>query len=83
MLPVDPCAPRWETSWLIQPLVEAGLDLDEIGVLVTRLGFEAVVGADRSVDVRVLALVGDRPPPVRAAWMETIVRMIALEPAGG
>ncbi|MGY1724426.1 hypothetical protein [Blastococcus sp. SYSU DS0533] len=38
---MESTAPQQETAWLVQPLVDAGLDPGEIRVLVTRLGFEA------------------------------------------
>jgi hypothetical protein len=72
---VESTAPQQETAWLVQPLVDAGLDLDEIQVLVTRLGFEVVVSGDRGVDVRLLDVVGHHPPAVRAAWVEVLERM--------
>ena len=60
--------------WLIQPLLEAGMGLEEIRTLVVRLACE---------DDGVLRLVGDQPAVVQAAWHETISRMIALgSPAG-
>jgi hypothetical protein len=78
---VDPRTPEHHPSSLVQPLLDAGLPLEEICGLVTRLGFEAVVGDRRSLDERVLDLVGDHPGHVRAAWVETVRRMI--EPAHG
>ncbi|MCF6508971.1 hypothetical protein E9549_16385 [Blastococcus sp. MG754426] len=72
---MESTAPRQLTAWLVQPLVDAGLDPGEIQVLVTRLGFEAVVAGDRGLDVRILDVVGDRPREVRAAWLEVIDRM--------
>ncbi|MDK3257627.1 hypothetical protein [Blastococcus capsensis] len=74
---MEPFAPEQETYWLVQPLLEAGLPLDEIRHLLCRLGFEAVVCDGRSIDARVSSLVGDRPADVRAAWVETVSRMIA------
>ncbi|MGY2003463.1 hypothetical protein [Blastococcus sp. SYSU DS1024] len=68
-------APQQQTVWLVQPLVDAGLDLDEIQVLVTRLGFEAVVGTGRAAATDFLDVVGDRPRGVRAAWVEVLERM--------
>ena len=69
-------APQQETYWLVQPLVEAGLPLEEIRDLVGRLGFEAVVRDGRSFDAAASGLVLDQPADVRAAWVETIHRMI-------
>ncbi|WP_139206303.1 hypothetical protein [Blastococcus sp. DSM 46786] len=72
---MESTAPQQETAWLVQPLVDAGLGPGEIQVLVTRLGFEAVVADDRGVDIRILDVVGDHPSDVRAAWLEVIDRM--------
>ncbi|CCG03872.1 hypothetical protein [Blastococcus saxobsidens] len=74
-------AAEQETYWLVQPLMEVGLPLDEIRDLLCRLGFEAVVCDSRSIDARVSSLVGDRPDGVRAAWVETVSRMIAVPQA--
>ena len=56
-------------SWLIQPLLEAGMGLEEIRALVVRLACE---------EDGVLRLVCDQPARVQAAWHETIGRMLAL-----
>ncbi|NEK84993.1 hypothetical protein GCU60_04350 [Blastococcus saxobsidens] len=69
-------APEQETYWVVQPLVDAGLRLEEIRDLVGRLGFEAVVSDSRSLDAAASSLVLDQPADVRAAWVETINRMI-------
>ena len=83
MARVDPCAPQEQTYWLVQPLVDAGLPLEEISALVSRLGFEAVVGRRQGLDDLVLGIVGDLPRDVRAAWVETVSRMIELPASGG
>jgi hypothetical protein len=62
---------------MVQPLIDAGLALDEIRALVLRLGFDAVVSPDPDL----MAPVRDRPAEVRAAWAEMIDRMIALADA--
>lgn len=72
---VESFAPHRETHWIVQPLLDAGLALDDIRVLVTRLGFEAVVGGRHDDCTRLLDLVADRSHDVRAAWVETIDRM--------
>ena len=65
---------REQHSWLIEPLLAAGMGLEEIRALVVRLACE---------EDGVLRLVGDQPARVQAAWHETIGRMIALgSPAG-
>ena len=61
-------------SWLIQPLLEAGMGLEEIRALVVRLACE---------DGGVRQLVGDQPARVQAAWHETIGRMLALGSPSG
>ena len=57
---------------MVQPLLDAGLALDEIRALVLRLGFDAVVSPDPDL----MAPVSDRPAEVRAAWAEMIDRML-------
>ena len=61
--------------WVIQPLLDAGLDLEEVRALVVRLGSDPdVPGACLT------GLVRDRPPEVRAAWIEVIDRMLVPDP---
>ncbi|WP_157944105.1 hypothetical protein [Blastococcus atacamensis] len=74
---------RQRTSWLLEPLADAGLHVAEIEQLVSRLGFEAVVGDGPGFDRRVLDLAGDRPVDVRTAWVETVRRMTELRTPGG
>ena len=62
-----------EHHWLVEPLLDAGIRLEEIRTLVVRLACE---------DGGVLSLVADQPPRVQAAWHETISRMIALGSTG-
>ena len=69
--------PHRDAGWVVQPLLDAGVEPAEICVLMTRLGFEAIVPGDGPVDARVLAVVADRPQRVRTAWVETIDRMTA------
>ena len=66
--------------WVIAPLLEAGLTVDQVEALVFRLGFEAVVSGGRGTAASVHALVAAEPPPVQAAWATTIGRMIELGP---
>ena len=69
--------------WIIQPLLDAGLALDEIRTLVFDLGFEAIVSEGRGTVADVLDVVRDRPFAVRLAWQAMIGRMLALdEPTG-
>lgn len=66
-------------DWVVQPLVGAGLDLEEIRALLFRLGFDAIVDADQGTGSDPMALVGDQPVEVRGAWAETIDRLLTLD----
>lgn len=70
---------RSQQRWVLQPLIDAGVDLDDIGRLVFRLAFETIVreGADALSGAR--ELVAGRPVDVRDAWTETLRRMVMLE----
>ena len=70
---------RTQVHWVIEPLLAAGLTVDQIEVLVFRLGFEAVVSAGRGTVAGVHAVVAAEPPAVQAAWAATIGRMIELD----
>ncbi|MGY1619962.1 hypothetical protein ACI797_24740 [Geodermatophilus sp. SYSU D00691] len=67
--------------WVIEPLLAAGLDPDEIADLLVRLGFDTVVGDGPGTLARLTEVVEGRPPVVRAAWIETIDRMLAGDDA--
>jgi hypothetical protein len=67
--------------WIVQPLLDAGLDLDEIRALVFRLGFETIADADPGAPADLMSLVVDQPARVRAAWAEMIDRMVTAGPA--
>ena len=70
---------RTQVHWVIEPLLGAGLTVDQIEVLVFRLGFEAVVSEGRGTVASVHTLVAAEPPAVQAAWAATIGRMIELD----
>jgi hypothetical protein len=74
---------REQQYWLIEPLLDAGLDLDEIRSLVFRLGFEGIVCAETGGGSDVHRLVGDQPIPVQAAWARMVDRMLALAERSG
>ena len=65
--------------WVVQPLIDVGLDLEEIRSLVFRLGFDAIVDVDQGTASDPMALVADQRVEVRAAWARTIGRMLALD----
>ena len=66
-------------QWVVQPLLDAGLELDDVGALVFRLAFAAVVSEGRDTSVGLRALVADRSAEVQRAWAETIGRLLLLE----
>ena len=72
--------PRSQQQWVVQPLIDAGVDLEEIGRLVFRLAFEAVVNEGHDALASARELVGDRSVEVRDAWAETMRRVVMLEP---
>lgn len=77
-----PLAPE-QQYWVIQPLVDAGLGLEEIRVLVFHLSFQAIVTEGHGTADCVHNLVSDRPAEVRAAWTQMIERMLAIHAPTG
>jgi hypothetical protein len=64
-----------QQAWIIRPLIDAGLGLDEIEILVFGLAFQAIISRDRDA---VENSVSDQPAEVQAAWARVIVRMMTL-----
>jgi hypothetical protein len=62
---------------IIQPLLEAGLDLDEVRTLLFRVGFECLVTEGTCDLSDPTAFLGPQPAVVRAAWLETVDRMLS------
>jgi hypothetical protein len=69
---------RDQLTWLVQPLVDAGVELGEIRRLLFRLCFETTVGEGPPTVGALEAIVGDQHPLVRTAWAHTIGRLMAL-----
>ena len=65
-----------DPNWVLQPLVEVGLQQEQIHGLVFRLAFDAVVSEGRGGVARVTDVVRDEPAEVRAAWAKMIGRML-------
>ena len=61
-------------SWVIEPLVDAGLGRDQIESLVFRLAFDGTVGR---AGAGFMEPVRDQPPSIQAAWTRVIGRMLA------
>ncbi|MGY1604480.1 hypothetical protein [Geodermatophilus sp. SYSU D00815] len=66
--------------WIIEPLLDAGLGLDEISDLIVRLGFESVVAEGDGTLAALGDVVEDHPAVVRAAWTRTLDRMLSAGP---
>lgn len=62
--------------WVLQPMMDAGVPLEQVRELVFRLAFDDVLG-EGSGDFG--ELVADQPPAVRTAWAQVIGRMLAVE----
>jgi len=73
--------PESEELWVIAPLLEAGLDLDDVRELLFRVSFECVVRPGQADPAGTPALLEDRPAAVRAAWIETVDRMLRVPEA--
>jgi hypothetical protein len=67
-----------EDLWIIEPLLEAGLDIEEVRTLLTRVSFESVVTDGLSDVSDATVFLGFRSPAVQAAWIETVDRMLRL-----
>ncbi|WP_460683225.1 hypothetical protein [Modestobacter lapidis] len=79
-MPVVELLGRDQAQWVIQPLIDAGLEVGQIQDLVFRVAFEDIVGELRGFLPGLRDLVADRPLPVQAAWARTISRMLMLTP---
>ena len=66
-----------QPHWIVAPLLGAGLDVDDVRTLLVRVTFECLVGGRTDLS-DVSAFLGEQPPPVRAAWNETVNRMLAM-----
>jgi hypothetical protein len=64
-----------QPQWIVAPLLDAGLDVDDVRTLLFRVTFECLVGGRNDLS-DVSAFLGEQPPPVRAAWVETVNRML-------
>ncbi len=71
-MPATP--PRTVERWVLQPLLDAGLPLEEIKDLLFRVAFAGIVGDDVPRACR--EVVAGRSGRVRAAWLETMHRLL-------
>jgi hypothetical protein len=62
-----------QASWIIEPLLEVGLEVEQIVSLLFRLAFETTVGGIAIVP----DVVRDQPEDIRTAWRHTVGRLIA------
>ena len=72
------CAPPEQQLWIVQPLIEAGLAMDEIRAYLFRLAFDDIVSEGRATVAEIHDMVRDQPARVRMAWAEMVGRMLAL-----
>jgi hypothetical protein len=70
---------REQQQWVVQPLIDAGLELGQIAELVFRLAFQDIVSEGRDTVASLPGLVADRSAEVRTAWAQTIARLLLLE----
>jgi hypothetical protein len=61
--------------WIIAPLLEAGLGLDEVRELLFLVNCELQLDRGPTAPGPI-ALLCDRRPRIRAAWIETVDRML-------
>ena len=66
-------------QWVVQPLLDVGVALDQVRALVFHLAFADIVTQGRGTLASVHELVADRPPEVRAAWRQTVARLVVLD----
>jgi len=72
------CAPPEQQLWIVQPLIEAGLAMDEIRAYLFQVAFDDIVSEGRATAAGIHGIVRDQPARVRTAWAETVGRMLAL-----
>jgi hypothetical protein len=71
--------PEEAQQWVVQPLLDAGVELPQVCELVFQLAFDGIATAGRATVAGLGDLVADRPPEVRSAWAQMISRMLLLE----
>jgi hypothetical protein len=67
-----------QLSWVVEPLVEAGLEREQIESLVYRLAFDGTFGR---AGTGLMEPVRDQPPSIQAAWIRVIGRMLGASRA--
>jgi hypothetical protein len=70
---------REQQQWVVQPLLDAGMEPERIRELVFRLAFEDIVSQGCGTLALVAELVADQGPVVQVAWAQTISRMLLLD----
>ena len=64
-----------QPQWIVAPLLGAGLAVDDVRTLLLRVTFECLTGGRNDIS-NVSAFLGEQPPLVCAAWVETVNRML-------
>ena len=78
-MPNVPSIARERADWVIAPLIDAGLPLSEIGSLVFRLSFDAILADGEMPAAGINAVVCAQPPHVQRAWVLVVHRLSLLE----
>jgi hypothetical protein len=71
--------PRDVGAWVVQPLVDAGLALEQVTDLVFRVVFDDVVSEGGSSVDAVWNVVRDQSAEVRSAWALMIGRLLSVD----
>jgi len=64
-----------EQGRIVQPLLDAGVSLEELKSMLFDVAFAGMVGGPE-LDASLRDVVAGRPVAVRAAWVETVSRML-------
>ncbi|OMQ15435.1 hypothetical protein A7K94_0209520 [Modestobacter sp. VKM Ac-2676] len=71
---------RNDLGWVLAPLLDAGLSVDQARDLLFRLAFEEMVSQVRGTRGPTPDAVADQPDGVRAAWQQMLLRLMLLDP---
>ncbi len=71
----SPVGTRSGQEWVLAPLLGSGLPVEELRTMLFEVAFAGIRGAGE-LDASLRTVVAGRTDAVRAAWIETIDRMI-------
>ncbi|MGY1749126.1 hypothetical protein [Modestobacter sp. SYSU DS0511] len=67
-------------GWVLEPLLGAGLSVDQAGDLLFRLAFEVMVSEVRGARLPTTGALAEQPDAVRTAWEQTLLRLMLVDP---